>query len=189
VDHGCRWTGEAARGGDQANFEKTTQIQVIEPGHCYRGSIGAELGRLVAGRSHFGGPVFSDRWSVVRWHGDRGVAGAGNDGEAGIFGEGGVGRGEVTKEKEGAAVGLDFARVQAVGAEADGSGARFSRWTHGLSSPMTLPNVLARHTHSAWSCTSQSGLRTNVRGHGPEGSSISRYQVCTRPQDVFSNFH
>jgi hypothetical protein len=48
------------------------------------------------------------------------VAGTGKDREAGILGEGGISCGEVTKEKEGAAVGLDFAGVEAGGAKADG---------------------------------------------------------------------
>jgi len=46
------------------------------------------------------------------------VAGAGEDGEAGIFGEAGIGEREFAEKKEGAAGGFDAARVKAIGAEA-----------------------------------------------------------------------
>lgn len=68
-----------------------------------------------------------------KWHGDGIVAAAGKDGEARILGEAGIGFREFAEEKDGAAVGLDFAGVLAVGAEADAGGARFSRWTHRFS--------------------------------------------------------
>jgi hypothetical protein len=67
------------------------------------------------------------------WKGKWRVAAAGKDRKAGIFGEAGVGFGEFAEEKLGAAVGLDFAGVLAVGAKANGGGTRLSRGTHGCS--------------------------------------------------------
>lgn len=55
------------------------------------------------------------------------VAGAGEDGEARISGKGGIVFGELAEEKNGAAVGLDFARVGAGAAEAGGIGAGLVR--------------------------------------------------------------
>lgn len=47
------------------------------------------------------------------------VAGASEDGKAGIFGKGGIGDGEFAEPEGGAAIGLDASRVNAGGAEAD----------------------------------------------------------------------
>jgi len=46
------------------------------------------------------------------------MAGAGEDGEAGILWKAGIGEGKFAEKKEGAAGGFDAARVKAIGAEA-----------------------------------------------------------------------
>ena len=51
----------------------------------------------------------------------RDVAGAGEDGEARVFGKGRIGLGELAKEKLGAFGGFDQARVQARSAKAEAS--------------------------------------------------------------------
>jgi hypothetical protein len=61
------------------------------------------------------------------------MAGAGEDGEAGIFWEAGIGEREFAEEKERAAGRLDAARVKAIGAEAGAIGfwRIVGRWNQG----------------------------------------------------------
>jgi len=53
--------------------------------------------------------------------GARFVAGAGEDGKAGIFGVGGIGGGALAEEERGALCGLDGASVEAGGTKAGGA--------------------------------------------------------------------
>jgi hypothetical protein len=56
---------------------------------------------------------------------------AGEDGEAGIFGETGIGEREIAKDEDGAARGFEEASVEAIGAEAGVGTFAFGNFSRG----------------------------------------------------------